>query len=34
MIKDRENNVRYFTSFSDKTARGVEETLRMVAENG
>ena len=31
IITDRENKVRYFVSFCDKTARGVEETLRMVA---
>ena len=31
IIADKQNKVRYFASFSDKTARGVEETLRMVA---
>eukprot|EP00091_Calanus_sinicus_P011219 TRINITY_DN2546_c0_g1_i1.p1 TRINITY_DN2546_c0_g1~~TRINITY_DN2546_c0_g1_i1.p1 ORF type:complete len:231 (+),score=82.00 TRINITY_DN2546_c0_g1_i1:545-1237(+) len=31
IIVDRQTKVRYFASFSDSTARSVEETLRMVA---
>lgn len=31
IIVDRQTKVRYFASFSDTTARSVEETLRMVA---
>ena len=31
IITETENKVRYFASFSDKTTRGVEKTLRMVA---